>query len=105
MLSFGPAVRDCGGVSLSLSVSEPRSAADAFLLDVVVRETAFSPILMPFHNKTRESVAQCKLDFFVAENVTLTKKELMSDHHKVTVKALVVCVSGFSFSCAVAYFL
>jgi len=27
---------------------------------------------MPFHNKTRESVAQCKLDFFVAENVTLT---------------------------------
>jgi hypothetical protein len=72
MLSFDPAVQDCGEVSLSLSVSEPKSAADTFLLDMVVRDTAFSPILMPFHNKTRESVAQCKLDFLVAENVTLT---------------------------------
>ena len=25
---------------------------------MVVRDTAFSPILMPFHNKTRKSVAQ-----------------------------------------------
>ena len=70
MLSFDPAVQDCGEVSLSLSVSEPKSAADTFLLDMVVRDTAYSPILMPFHNKTRESVAQCKLDIFVAENVT-----------------------------------
>jgi len=40
-------------------------------------DTTYSPILMPFHNKTREyysreSVAQCKLDFLVAETVTLT---------------------------------
>jgi len=55
MLSFDPAVQDCGEVSLSLSVSEPKSAADTFLLDMVVRDTAFSPILMPIwnHNKTR----------------------------------------------------
>ena len=75
MLSFDPAVQDCGEVSLSLSVSEPKFAADTFLLDMVVRDTAYSPILMPFHNKTRESVAQCKLDFFVAENVTLTFRD------------------------------
>jgi len=64
MLSFDPAVQDCGEVSLSLSVSEPKFAADTFLLDMVVRDTVFLPILMPFHNKTRESVAQCKTRFF-----------------------------------------
>ena len=50
MLSFDSAVQDCGEVSLSLSVSEPKSAADTFLLDMVVRDTTFSPILMPFQN-------------------------------------------------------
>jgi len=51
MLSFDPAVQDCGKVLLSLSVSEPKSAADTFLLDMVVRHSLLAhPDTLPQQN-------------------------------------------------------
>jgi len=51
MLSFDPAVQDCGEESLSLSVSEPKSAADTMLLDMVVRHCLLAhPDALPQQN-------------------------------------------------------
>ena len=70
MLSFDPAVQDFGEVSWSLSVSEPKSAADKLLLDMVVGHCLLA------HSDARPQqnpricgskfVADCKTRFLVA---------------------------------------